>query len=172
MIVNRIGLSSFIGTVAFILYAQSLRSRNKRHWNKCPEKLQNIVNICEEGKSIEKLANRHPLLVCTRVHMKSADSMPQVEKILKFMEEVSSYADHIIICIGAPDIPFLQSYMDKLSVAMKAKSAALNNLVSLLPVQPWGHFVSPLNAAVIYAQDKGYQRIAFQVIPHHSICNK
>lgn len=108
------------------------------------------------------LPEKPRMLVVTRIHMKEASTMPDVVKVVKFVQGSQRYSDGILICIGGNDFNAIQQYMLQIK-----ENLALNNVnqsqVQLLPVHPWGHFVTSLNAAVGYAQDNKFQLIAYQV---------
>ncbi len=108
------------------------------------------------------LPEKPRMLVVTRIHMKEAMSMPDVNKVVKFVQNSQVYSDAILICIGADDINAIQLYMTEIKDTLTLHNVDQSQ-VHLLPVSPWGHFVTSLNAAVGYAQDHQFQLIAFQV---------
>jgi hypothetical protein len=113
----------------------------------------------ERQSAEEAVAAR--LLVVTRVHMKSASAMPDTEKVAQFVRDSQSYSHGCLICIGGGQAlvePYMASIYEKLSAYAVDTSS-----VMLLPVSPWGVYTPALNAAVQYAQDKKYDRIAYQV---------
>lgn len=103
------------------------------------------------------------LLVVTRVHMQSSSKVPDVQKMVDFILHSSSYADRILICLGTEN-HLMENYLFDLKEQVKTISSSHENLViDYLPINPWGYFTYSLNAALLYAQDNGFNRIAFQV---------
>lgn len=102
------------------------------------------------------------LIVVTRVHMKSASSMPDPMKILQFVRSVKSYADRILVCVGADDVSQVNTYIDSVKLLLDDGHEDYST-VTFLPVIPWGHFTTSLNAAILFAQDNKFDRIAYQV---------
>ena len=113
------------------------------------------------------LPEKPRMLVVTRIHMKEATSLPDVNKVVKFVQNSQVYSDGILICIGADDINAIQQYMTEIKEKLTLHGVDQSQ-VQMLPVSPWGHFVTSLNAAVGYAQDYKFELIAFQVrTPNH-----
>ena len=63
--------------------------------------------------------------------------------------------------IGDDDLQNRIEYVEQLNVMLQAENFASS--VTLLPISPWGHFTTALNAAVQFAVDNDYEVIAFQV---------
>lgn len=105
------------------------------------------------------------LVVATRVHMKSAASMPDPIKVLHFIQNTKLYADGILICVGADDITQVNLYIDNVKLMLTEQNED-HSMVTFLPVIPWGYFTTALNAAILFAQDGKFDRIAFQVRHH------
>lgn len=118
--------------------------------------------VKSDVSELEEKKNR--LLVVTRVHMKSALSMPDPAKVIQFIENCESYADGILVCVGAEEYSVITSYIDQLKLIL-LNSTNLSNLgrVTFIPVYPWGYFTTALNAALQFAQDQHFDRIAYQV---------
>jgi len=108
------------------------------------------------------LPEKPRMLVVTRIHMKEATSMPDVNKVMNFVKNSQVYFDAILICVGADDTNAIQQYMTEIKDKLTHHNIDQSQ-VQLLPISPWGHFVTSLNAAVGYAQDHQFQLIAFQV---------
>lgn len=102
------------------------------------------------------------LVVVTRVHMKSASSMPDTGKVLSFIQNTKLYSDGIIICVGASDVTQINLYIDSV-VHLLDERHEDHSTVIFLPVFPWGYFTTSLNAAILVAQDQMFDLIAFQV---------
>ena len=119
--------------------------------------------------SVAKLSTSEEikLLVVSRVHMKSATTMPNPSSVLNFILRVQEYASHILICVGADSIRDTEHYIESaenlLRTVEKDNKVLPNIQLTFLPVFPWGYFTTPLNAAVQFAQDKGFKYIVFQV---------
>lgn len=112
------------------------------------------------------------LLVVTRVHKKASSSMPDPMKVLSFINNAMYYSSHILICIGSDKYDDILSYMETIKELVARAdsidgSTARIDHIHFLPVVPWGYFTTALNAALLYAQDKKFKYIAFQVTTHH-----
>ena len=107
------------------------------------------------------------LIVVSRVHMKSATTMPDPTHVLDFILRVQEFASHILICVGAENIRDTERYVEAAETLLQSyvkESILLNNIqITFLPIYPWGYFTTPLNAAIQFAQDKGFKYIVFQV---------
>eukprot|EP01036_Dinobryon_divergens_P029865 gene29865-39030_t len=116
----------------------------------------------------QQSAEEIKLLVVSRVHMKSATTMPNPANVLNFILRVQEYASHILICVGADSVRDTEQYIQSAEALLEKfadKDKFLNHTqVTFLPVFPWGYFTTPLNAAVQFAQDKGFKYIVFQSI--------
>jgi len=111
------------------------------------------------------------LLVVTRVHRKASSSMPDPMKVLSFINSAMYYSSHILICIGSDKYDDILSYIETIKVLVARSdfidgSIARMDHIHFLPVVPWGHFTTALNVALLYAQDKQFKYIAFQVSHH------
>jgi hypothetical protein len=95
--------------------------------------------------------------------MQASSKVPDVEKMIEFIIHSSLYANRILICLGTSN-PLMENYLFDLKERVKAISLSHNNLVvDYLSINPWGYFTYSLNAALLYAQDHGFNRIAYQV---------
>ena len=122
----------------------------------------------------QQSAEEIELLVVSRVHMKSATSMPNPFNVLNFILRVQEYASHVLICVGADSVRDTEQYIESAEALLKTfaeKDKVFNNhtQVTFLPVFPWGYFTTPLNAAVQFAQDTGFKYIVFQVYARNFI---
>jgi hypothetical protein len=106
------------------------------------------------------------MLVVTRVHMNAASALPDVEKVLSFIQSTTAYADGILICLGAEDVTTIDVYRSKIATLLQQHGLDQTK-VHFLHVSPWGYFTPALNYAVQFAQDHKYNRIAFQVTLSH-----
>lgn len=102
------------------------------------------------------------LLVVTRVHMQAAKQMPDPEKLLKFVRNSNEYASSILVCVGSSDFASIEVYINRVKLLLENNHLA--EKVTLLPIQPWGYFIFPLNVALQVAQDRDCERIAFQSV--------
>lgn len=130
---------------------------------------QSIMTHFAKQQSAEEIK----LLVVSRVHMKSATTMPNPANVLNFILRVQEYASHILICVGADSVRDTEQYIQSAEALLEKfadKDKFLNHTqVTFLPVFPWGYFTTPLNAAVQFAQDKGFKYIVFQVYARNFI---
>jgi len=92
--------------------------------------------------------------------------MPDPLKVLSFIKSAMHYSAHILICIGSDNYDDILSYIKTIKeVIADNKDGSLIKIehIHFLPVVPWGYFTTALNAALLYAQDKKFKYIAFQV---------
>lgn len=101
------------------------------------------------------------LLVVTRVHTKSAAQIADPSKVVQFVKQVKGYGGDVLICLGAEDYSFLAHYISDVKQELTDADISMEG-VDFLPIAPWGYYVTALNAALSYAQDNGYNRIAYQ----------
>mmetsp|Transcript_22387 Transcript_22387/g.37443 ORF Transcript_22387/g.37443 Transcript_22387/m.37443 type:complete len:362 (-) Transcript_22387:112-1197(-) len=124
---------------------------------------------CNEGTTVAKsdpvIEDDEPtkLLVVSRVHMKSASHMPDPAKVVQFVKNSLPYGQGILICVGATEYSLVDAYIESMNDLLSKDGVPMGN-VTFLPVTPWGIYTTALNAAVLYAQDHLYNRIAFQSI--------
>ena len=130
---------------------------------------QSIMTHLAKQLSAEEIK----LLIVSRVHMKSATTMPNPSNVLNFILRVQEYASHVLICVGAASVRDTEQYIQSAEALLEKfadKDKFLNHTqVTFLPVFPWGYFTTPLNAAVQFAQDKGFKYIVFQVYARNFI---
>lgn len=118
-------------------------------------------------------------ILVTRIHgnLPSNDSIFQF--VLKAIEEDG--ASHVLICLGQKDIDTLNIKYKEIDESLKnninqylssSSNSSLNSSFisptllesfTVLPVFPWGKYVSPLNAAINYSMDNHFDLISFQV---------
>lgn len=105
------------------------------------------------------------LLVVTRVHMKSANTMPDPMKVINFIENCQTYANMILICVGSDSYLFIETYIASVKNILKERNQLIIPMdnILFLPIIPWGYFTTSLNAAILQAQEYHYNYIAFQV---------
>ena len=110
----------------------------------------------------EKVVVPDSIIVVTRVHMKSASSMPASDKVVEFVQSVSTFASHVLVCVGANNYSDAEAYI-ALLVSKFDNMGIMKETVTLLPIIPWGYFTTALNAAILFSQDKNFKYVLFQV---------
>lgn len=110
-----------------------------------------------------------------RVHCRSANAFCDVSKIVNFVQNCSSFASKVLICVSNSSIlshdNLLQvgvgESLEFISILDDIKSAlSVNNLsdrVLVQPICPWGNFTTSLNIAINIGNNIGYKFIGFQV---------
>lgn len=103
------------------------------------------------------------VLQVTRSHCLLSDVFPTEKAIVQLIETFrsNSSVDALLVCIGASSLDRLTALREHFEQVIAQMNETQR--VFVLPVYPWGHFTTSLNSAVIYAQDKAYSHILFQV---------
>lgn len=110
---------------------------------------------------VEKSApSTRKLLVVTRIHGINSSSLPPKEAVLEFVLGCSTYANHVLICLGIGNMEDLTKQVAEYSNILKGSSLSIP--VTILPINPWGYFTSALNHAVAFAQDQKHTHVVFQ----------
>lgn len=112
-----------------------------------------------KSTATSSLCNRGKLAVVTRIHgNKSLDKALQ-GSLLHFLSSMSAQCDAIVVCIGADTLESLATY----TVQFKHLVNSCNNKVTILPIYPWGRFVTALNAGIREVMNlSGFRKILFQ----------
>lgn len=112
-----------------------------------------------KSTATSSLRNGGKLAVVTRIHgNKSLDKALQ-GSLLHFLSSMSSQCDAIVVCIGADTLESLATY----TVQFKDLVNSCNNKVTILPIYPWGRFVTALNAGIREVMNlSGFRKILFQ----------
>lgn len=148
------GIALYIYAVRFVLKRKDSANQG--------EEVDSLPSL-EVDSSTEPLR----LLVATRIHMNSASALPDILKVVSFVRSVSSFADGILICLGAIEhtvetVEKLDSYTRSVRSLLQS-SGIDSSKITFMPVSPWGYFTPALNRAIQFAQDHHFNRIAFQV---------
>ena len=101
------------------------------------------------------------LVIATRLHLGNASSPPSDEKlkgILENFERLGSLVEHTLPVIAVDATPKIDKYdyVDTIRSLLPNESK-----IEILPVTPWGKFVSALNALVLYAIHQQADKIMF-----------
>ena len=109
-------------------------------------------------------SSSQPPLPHTQPSSSSSLVAEKTPSLITFILSALTYADAVVVCLGAPSLEGVQ-HMQAVYGSLLAQhcSAATLAGVNLLPVFPWGHFTTALNAAVVFAQDLQAQYVMFQV---------
>ena len=79
----------------------STSKKKSSHATSSSDKLKTI------SRELESEQNPKKVIVVTRIHKGSANSMPDHKKVLEFVENVKSYSNSVLICVS---IAFLMLY--------------------------------------------------------------
>ena len=101
------------------------------------------------------------MLVVTRIHKMASSNFASIASLVSFIDSCRSYADHVLVCIGAVTIEESEKYV--LDAESSFTENKYSSFVTIKCIHPWGHFVSSLNASILFASSNGYEKIAFQV---------
>jgi hypothetical protein len=128
---------------------------------------------------MDSSASTPRVLQVTRCHCLLSGTFPEKALIQDFVLSTRAQQGQLqgsLVCIGAPTLAILQQMSshfesaireldDSMEVGESPRTTAAStiNTIIVLPVFPWGHFTTSLNAAVLYAQDHAFSHILFQV---------
>jgi hypothetical protein len=101
------------------------------------------------------------LLLVTRIHSANSNSFPSNEALTKFIMANKPYVTQILVVLGAKSLQELEDVQAEYSKVVA--DLQMSDVVKFLPVYPWGYFTNALNQAILFAQDSGFDLIAFQV---------
>lgn len=102
------------------------------------------------------------IAIVTRIHGEKSLDAAINGKLYKFIESVIDYGDKIIICIGCETLSSLLIYQERIALYIKSLNYKDDKII-VLPIFPWGRFVSALNASLREVLDQGNNRmIMFQ----------
>lgn len=100
--------------------------------------------------------------VVTRIHGIKSLENALTGPLKEFLQCVNSYSDTIIVCIGSDSLQSLSEFETKFKLYIDSLDIALSN-VQVLPIYPWGRFVTALNVALRRVLDEAhYRRVIFQ----------
>lgn len=159
-----VGATLFFGfsLVVYTIYAQvdQLVKKDKRNENNHAAADVEFLRLQSTSGSSNGAQGTRKILAVTRVHKGSATQMSSKENVLEFVKNSAAYASSVLVCLGNPNAPELDKYMQEVRTLLQREG--LSDKTQLLPVSPWGRFTTALNAAVVKAVDGGYDVIAFQ----------
>lgn len=151
------------GTILLVSIAGFYSTKASRSSSSSGHRIDDQDANADESTVCDAADTNRSILIVTRVHTKSASSLADPAKVVKFIRDALLLADGVLVCLGAADGSILPPNMEDLNNRIQALGISKGKY-KLLPVSPWGYFVSSLNAAVQYAQDEGFARIGFQVL--------
>lgn len=110
------------------------------------------------------------LLAATRVHFKNQTAEIDYDALERLAASTAAFSDGLVIAVQA-DSPRSPDAIAKLRAMAERVSTAGTANLEILPVQPWGKFVAPLNALVRHGVNHAYTDVLFlsqevTVTPH------
>lgn len=118
------------------------------------------TNVEISDVDLNTISYNTKLVVITRIHAKSASSLPPPSSIYSFIINTLKYSQHVIICIDAGKFLGDMNYISSLQAILSQYS--LTETVDIIPITPWGHFTSALNIGVIRAKELNFNFVCFQ----------
>jgi hypothetical protein len=100
------------------------------------------------------------IVIVTRIHGKSANSLPQPEVVLAKVSAFLAYSRRVLICIDIGESNQNEVYIK--AIQERLNHSNISSQVQIVTISPWGRFVSALNSAVIVAKDLHFKFICFQ----------
>lgn len=100
--------------------------------------------------------------VITRIHGAKSLENALAGSLKEFLLSVDAYADLILVCIGSDSLESLSDFETKFKQYI-GSSEIDPTKVKVLPIYPWGRFVTALNVALRRVLDEvHYRRVIFQ----------
>jgi hypothetical protein len=100
------------------------------------------------------------VLVVTRLHLTSAESMAAVSTVVSFVQNALKYSSKVLVCLGLKVLPNKDTYLEDLETELQR--AGVKEQTELLLLEPWGGFTHSLNIATSYAVENHFDVIGFQ----------
>ena len=127
--------------------------------------LHQVDNLSNMSSTKEKAiySYNNDIIAVSRVHMKSALSMPNPSNVIEFVLRAKMYSSHVLVCIGAESHLDAEKYIENLDRLLLSTPHITKDDVTFLPISPWGYITRSLNVGIQFAQDRNFKYILFQV---------
>lgn len=90
------------------------------------------------------------IVVVTRIHGINSQRIANSSEVISTITSFLEYSGYVFICVGIGDDCEYISYVADLNLAIE--NANLSSQVKVIPITPWGGFVSSLNAGILKAK--------------------
>lgn len=147
-------LASSVGVGLFAMACASWQ------WRQRSRRLR--YSTMSKRKVEERTTLRMKQAVITRIYGGKSLENALAGPLKDFLQSVDSYSDLIVICIGSNSLQSLSDFETKFQQYIGSLELDPNK-VKLLPIYPWGRFVTALNVALRHVLDEeSYRRVIFQ----------